>query len=72
MKTRKGVVRGRTPKLGEGFLPSPKQCPALAPAPQSGRARKSRTLRQIGASSPSGNVRGGCRGWTPLVLDDQK
>ncbi|MFM2357299.1 MAG: hypothetical protein RJA61_36, partial [Candidatus Parcubacteria bacterium] len=25
--------------------------------------------RHLGASSPSGNVRGECRGWTPLDHD---
>src|SRR3990167_2660007 len=55
----------RSPKLGGGFLPPPKQPPALAPAPQSGRARISRKPRHLGARSPSGNVRGECRGWTP-------
>ena len=38
---------------------------ARAPAPQCGSARKSTLPRHLGASSPSGNVRGGCRGWTP-------
>ena len=56
----------RSPKLGGGFLPPPKQPPALAPTPQSGRARISRNPRHLGASSPSGNVRGECRGLTPL------
>ena len=62
----------RSPKLGGGFLPPPKQPPALAPAPQSGRARISRNPRHLGASSPSGNVRGECRGWTPLDQGQKK
>jgi len=56
----------RSPKLGEGFIPPPKQHGARAPAPQSGSARKCAKPRHLGASSPSGNVRGECRGWTPL------
>ena len=72
MKTRRGVVRGRTPKERGGarswgedsFLP-PKQNGARAPAPQGESARKRAKPRHLGASSPSGNVRGGCRGWTP-------
>src|SRR3989344_9696497 len=55
----------RSPKLGGGFLPPPKQAGARAPAPQCGSARKRAKPRHVGASSPSGNVRGGCRGWTP-------
>ncbi len=56
----------RRPKLGEGFLPSLKQHGARAPDPQSGSARRCAKPRHLGASSPSGNVRGECRGWTPL------
>src|SRR3989338_10992497 len=55
----------RSPKLGGGFLPPPKQLPARASRPQAALARKRRLPRHLGASSPSGNVRGGCRGWTP-------
>src|SRR3989338_2892857 len=61
----------RSPKLGGGFLPPPKQAGARAPAPQSGSARRSAKPRHLGASSHSGNVRGGCRGWTSLATDDQ-
>src|SRR3989344_2190175 len=53
------------PTLGGGFLPPPKQLPARASRPQAALARKRRLPRHLGASSPSGNVRGGCRGWTP-------
>ncbi|PIR96963.1 MAG: hypothetical protein COT91_03835 [Candidatus Doudnabacteria bacterium CG10_big_fil_rev_8_21_14_0_10_41_10] len=52
-------------KLGEGSLPSPKQHGVRAPASQSGSARKCAKPIHLGASSPSGNVRGECRGWTP-------
>ena len=45
-------------KLGEGFPPSPKQHGARAPAPQSGSVRRCAKPRHLGASSPSGNVRG--------------
>ena len=50
---------------GEGPVLPPKQTGARAPAPQCGSARKSAKPRHLGPSSPSGNVRGGCRGWTP-------
>ncbi len=46
------------PEAGGRILSSPKQSPARANAPQSVMARISRTLRKIGASSPSGNARG--------------
>ena len=62
------------PRRGEagGRIPSfPQTAGARAPAPQCRRARERANPRHLGASSPSGNVRGGCRGWTPLVTDDQ-
>ena len=56
------------PRRGEagGRIPSfPQTAGARAPAPQCGSVRKRAKPRHLGASSPSGNVRGGCRGWTP-------
>jgi len=47
--------QGRRARPGERKPPLPKKLRAL-PAP-----------RHLGASSPSGNARGGCRGCTPLV-----
>jgi|GEM_PF-2211502 len=73
MKTIRGVGDDGRPSpaearrsWGEDSFLSPSSFPARASAPQSALARKSRNPRHLGASSPSGNVRGECRGWTPL------
>jgi len=66
-------VRGRTPKERGGdrswgkdsFLPPNSMAPE-PPARRREMARKRAKPRHLGVSSPSGNVRGGCRGWTPL------
>jgi len=71
MKTRRGVVRGRTPKErgpeAGGRIPSfPQTGWRPSTRTQGGSARESAKPRHLGASSHSGNVRGGCRGWSPL------
>jgi len=66
-------VRGRTPKERGGarswgkdsFLPPNSLLPS-PPLRRAEMARISRNPRHLGASSPSGNVRGECRGWSPL------
>ncbi len=61
---READARGEE-ELGGGTLSPPKQMRARASRPQAALVRKSTLPRHLGASSPSGNVRGGCRGWTP-------
>src|SRR3989344_7908932 len=100
MKTRKGVVRGRTPKAHktkaetlndhqtnestvnaklplrggdrswgkDSFLPPNSMAPE-PPARRRAMARRSANPRHLGASSPSGNVRDECRGWSPWSKD---
>ncbi len=61
-----GLRRNEEEAEAGGRIPSfPQTAGARAPAPQGGSARKRAQPRHLGASSPSGNVRGGCRGWTP-------
>ena len=49
----------------DSFLP-PNSLAPEPPARRRAMARRSAKPRHLGASSPSGNVRGECRGWTPL------
>ena len=67
-----GLRRNEEESEAGGRIPSSPQivaCPSTRP--QAGSARKRRLPRHLGASSHSGNVRGGCRGWTSLATDDQ-
>jgi len=55
-------LRGGARSWGEdSFLP-PNRCLPEPESPQAILARKRRLPRHLGASSPSGNARGGCRG----------
>ena len=72
LKTRKGVgwagwsspAETRWSWGKDSFLPPNSLLPS-PPLRRAEMARISRKPRHLGASSPSGNVRGECRGWTP-------
>lgn len=67
MATTVGRALPRRGGAGERILSSPQRERRPKPeSPQAILARKSDALRHLGASSPSGNARGGCRGCIPF------
>ena len=70
----KDMITRRSPDAGEKISSSPQRVACVfrtAHFPGNEPFGKDRTLhRNLGASSPSGNVRGECRGWISFFMDE--